>query len=447
MSLLSDRHQWLRLRHRLTRLSTLPRTLAALQKFGRLQWNSRNMLKHRQEQKLRQITAYASTNVPFYRRLLREQHVNPSSIRSLEDLAKLPTITRRDLYRNFREMSAPGLSGRGELVTSSGSSGPAVSCYIDQITISESIATSVLFNLWASWLPGMTTLQIMRARPENISQQVYWRLMRTKFLNSLDIRNSTAKSFAKVIASSDPSLIISYPSVLGMIARNMDATPPSVRGIIVGSETITPNVARDIEESFARRAFNRYGLSEFGGVLMQDCDLHQGLHLNSELAVVEVLDSDGERVAENERGRLVITGLRNFVMPLIRYDAGDIGVAGGECACGRGFPVVSDVVGRTSDVVRGKNGDEISSFLLLNALHYYGFFAEFIAEFQFVDKAPGKVGLRIVPTQRFLDNPTKNGAYIEGRLERTLPILDFEVEIRDELRREESGKQNLVVRN
>ena len=60
--------------------------------------------------------------------------------------------------------------------------------------------------------------------------------------------------------------------------------------------------------------------------------------------------------------------------------------------------------------------------------------------------SPGRLGLRIVPTKRFLEDQTRNAAYLEQRLQRTLPILEFKVQVRDELRRARSGKQNLVVR-
>ncbi len=413
-----------------------------------LQWTSQSVLRRMQQRRLAQAIRYASTNVPFYRRIFRERQIYPSAIKTPEDLNRLPIMTRRDVVNNFPEMVVTGLIGqRSALVASSGSSGPPVSCYIDQMTVHETIATILLFDLWASWLPGMSMIQIMRQRPLAIGQRVFWKvLMRSSFLDSLQITNSTASSFANLIASSRPSLIVSYPSVLGMIARNTKEPPSSVRGIVVGSETMTPNVANDIERGFSRRAFNRYGLSEFGGALMQDCALHQGLHLNPELAVVEVVDSHGEQVAEGERGRLIITALRNFVMPLIRYEVGDVGIQGGQCACGRGFPVISGVVGRTSDIVVGKDGDEVSAFLLLNALHYYDYFPELIREFQFVDKGRGLVTLRIVPTERFLENPARNGEHVESRLHSTLPMLDFSVEATGELRREASGKQSLVIR-
>jgi phenylacetate-CoA ligase len=432
----------------LTAISILPAALGTLQRLEKLQWKNLTSLRSMQERRMRQMIGYASANVPFYRRLFHEQHIGPNAIRTPEDLPRLPTISRRDVVRNFRDMSVPSLSGgRSELVGSSGSSGPPVYCRIDQMTIHESIATILLFNLWASWLPGTPIVQIMRQRPLRISQRIFWQvLMRSSFLDSLQITNSTASSYADLIASSRPSLIVSYPSVLGMIARNTKEPPSSVRGIVVGSETMTPNVANDIEKGFSRRAFNRYGLSEFGGALMQDCCLHQGLHLNPELAVVEVVDTHGEQVTEGERGRLVITALRNFVMPLIRYEVGDVGIQGGQCACGRGFPVISGVVGRTSDLVVGKDGDEVSAFLLLNALHYYDYFPELIREFQFVDRGRGLVTLRIVPSEHFLENQARNGEHIESRLHSTLPMLEFTVEATDELRREASGKQSLVIR-
>jgi phenylacetate-CoA ligase len=436
------------MRSLLTRISTLPATLMALRKLEQLQWNSARTLENRQRRKLRRIVLYAAANVPFYRRMLRDRHIDPNSIRSSEDLVRLPIITRRDLVRNFRELQVSRLTRQSaELIVSSGSSGPPVSCYVDQRTIHETIATMLLFNLWASWLPGMPTLQIMRTRPHSISQRLFWGLlMRTRFLNSLEIRNSTAKLFAHAVVSANPSLIVSYPSVLDMIARNMDTPPSSVKGVVVGSETVTSNAASRIERSFQRRLFNRYGVSEVGGALMQDCELHQGLHLNTELAVAEVLDSNNQPVGESEQGRVVITGLRNFVMPLIRYDVGDIGIAGGQCACGRGFPVIRNIVGRTSEIVEGKNGEEISSFLLLNALHYHGYFAEFLKEFQFVDIGHGSVGLRIVPTEDFLKDPVHHAARIKEKLQQVLPMLQFEVQTRDELERKPSGKQNLIVR-
>jgi phenylacetate-CoA ligase len=432
----------------LARISTLPATLMALRKLQQLQWNSGRTLEDRQRRSLRRIVLYSAANVPFYRRMLQDRHIDPNSIRSPEDLSRLPTITRRDVVRNFNELQVSKLARQyPELAISSGSSGPPVSCYIDQRTTHETIATMLLFNLWASWLPGMTTLQIMRTRPHRISQRLFWRLvMRARFFNSLEVRNSTARRFAHAVISANPSLIVSYPSVLDMIARNMDTPPSSVKGVVVGSETVTGNAESRIERSFQRKLFNRYGVSEFGGALMQDCELHQGLHLNTELAVVEVLDSNNQPVSESEQGRVVITGLRNFVMPLIRYDVGDIGVAGGECACGRGFPVIRDIVGRTSEIVEGKDGEKISSFLLLNALHYYDYFAEFLKEFQFVDIGHGRVGLRIIPTEGFLRNPVHHAERIEEKLQQVLPMLQFEVQIREELERRPSGKQDLIVR-
>ena len=448
MTCATGTHQLARLGRQLTAISILPAALATLQRLERLQWKSPTFLRNMQEQRMRQMIAYASAGVPFYRRLFREEQMDPNAIRTREDLSKLPTLSRRDVVRNQQDMSVPGLIGeRSELVASSGSSGPPVYCHVDQMTAHESIATILLFNLWASWVPGTPMVQIMRQRPLRIAQRIFWQvLMRSSFLDSLQITNSTASSFADLIASSRPSLIVSYPSVLGMIARNTKEPLSSVRGIVVGSETMTPNVANDIEKGFSRRGFNRYGLSEFGGALMQDCGLHQGLHLNPELAVVEVVDSHGEQVAEGERGRLVITALRNFVMPLIRYEVGDVGIQGGQCACGRGFPVISGVVGRTSDIVVGNDGDEVSAFLLLNALHYYDYFPELIREFQFVDKGRGLVTLRIVPTERFLENQAHNVEHVESRLHSTLPMLDFSVEATGELRREASGKQSLVIR-
>jgi phenylacetate-CoA ligase len=428
--------------------SVFPAATVTLLRLSRMQWNGRDFLLQRQNECLRRIIAYCAKQVPFYKRLFNKHRIQPSSVSSASDLTKIPIMDKNTVLSNLSEICVPSLvPPRGKLVTSSGTSGPPVSFYLDRISINQSVATMLLFDSWASWLPGRKVMHIRRKRRMTLSQRLFWNVfMRARIVNSLEIKNSNARQFANEICDADPSLLVSYPSVLAMIAREAQERPPSLRGIVVGSETATPNYKHDIEKGYGLRVYNRYGCYEFGGALMQDCELHDGLHANTELAVVEVVDSNGEQVSEGEQGRLVITGLQNWVMPLIRYDIEDLAIAGLECACGRGLPTIKNVLGRTSETIAGKDGDRISSFSLLSALISERYFAALAKEFQFVDLGPGKIGLRIVPTEKYLENPPANADRIRKRLQEYLPILDFHIEVRDELPREKSGKQSLVAK-
>lgn len=428
--------------------SVFPTAAFTLAKLSRLQWNGQDVLLQRQEKQLKRMIAYCARQVPFYKHLFNKHGIRPNSVGSVSDLSKIPVMDKNIVLSNLSEICVPSLvPPRGKLVTSSGTSGPPVSFYLDRISINQSVATMLLFDFWASWLPGRKVMHIRRKRRMTLSQRLFWDVfMRARIVNSLEIKNSNARQFAKEICDVDPSLIVSYPSVLAMIAREAQERPPSLRGIVVGSETATPNYKHDIEKGYGLRVFNRYGCYEFGGALMQDCELHEGLHVNTELAVVEVVDTNGEQVSEGEQGRLVITGLQNWVMPLIRYDIEDLAIAGLECSCGRGFPTIKNVLGRTSETIAGKDGDRISSFSLLSALISERYFAALAKEFQFVDLGPGRIGLRIVPTEKYLENPPANADRIKKRLQEYLPILDFHIEVRDELPREESGKQSLVAK-
>src|SRR5208282_3466525 len=93
-----------------------------------------------------------------------------------------------------------------------------------------------------------------------------------------------------------------------------------------------------------------YSTVEAGYCALQ-CPEHEHYHVQSESALVEVLDKAGDPCRPGESGRLVVTSLHNFAMPLIRYDTGDFAEPGGPCSCGRGLPVLDRIVGRVREML------------------------------------------------------------------------------------------------
>jgi phenylacetate-CoA ligase len=92
------------------------------------------------------------------------------------------------------------------------------------------------------------------------------------------------------------------------------------------------------------------------GFIALQCPRHEHYHVQSESVLVEVLDEDGEPVRPGEIGRVVLTSLHNFAMPLIRYAIGDYAEAGAPCPCGRGLPVLKRILGRSRNRVSMPDG-------------------------------------------------------------------------------------------
>ena len=112
-----------------------------------------------------------------------------------------------------------------------------------------------------------------------------------------------------------------------------------------------------IQRAFSCPVYNRYGCREFGAIA-HECHTREGLHINSDRLILEILDTNYKTCPPNEIGEIVITDLDNYGMPLIRYQVGDRGAhAGYMCSCGRGLPLLHSIDGRILDVIRAPNGN------------------------------------------------------------------------------------------
>jgi phenylacetate-CoA ligase len=169
------------------------------------------------------------------------------------------------------------------------------------------------------------------------------------------------------------------------------------------------------------------------------------LHVNSERVVLRVVRQDGRDAAAGEQGQVVMTHLRNAVMPFINYALGDLAVAGRPCPCGRGFPTIEQIEGRTSETLRTPAGKTIAGGALCNFLMFGVKVAPRLAEFQAVQVADNRVVLRVVPGSHF--NQEFAGR-LRHELERFLgPGMEASVETVDRLELERSGKRLLIKSN
>jgi phenylacetate-CoA ligase len=141
------------------------------------------------------------------------------------------------------------------------------------------------------------------------------------------------------------------------VRRNGRASPPLMAVLSVG-EVVTASLRHEVKTHLGCNMIDIYATAETGPIAMQCPD--SGLyHVQSELGLVELLSGTGQPARPGETGRVVVTPLYNLAMPLIRFDTGDLAIAGAACKCGSPHPVITSIVGRASSQLRSKDGKTV----------------------------------------------------------------------------------------
>ena len=194
-----------------------------------------------------------------------------------------------------------------------------------------------------------------------------------------------------------------------------------------------------IERWFECRLYNRYGLREISGYIAQECMAQQGLHINVEHVMLEIVDEEDVAV-QGKPGRIIITDLLNRVMPLVRYDTGDIGIlSANPCTCGITWPLLQVVQGRQGDYVALKDGTRIHLGIIADSFLHHFFLR--ILQVQFVEHEKGFMTVRMVPQDRLTHTDmTEVRAYLSKL------FSSFDVKFMHDLPSDTFGKTPLLVR-
>ncbi len=211
--------------------------------------------------------------------------------------------------------------------------------------------------------------------------------------------------------------------------------------MISTAETLTSHRRNVIEDAFGSRVYNFYGAKEAPSIA---AECREGsMHVFSFNNLVEVLDKDGNPALDGSLGRVVITPLHNYAMPLIRYEIGDMASARtGKCRCGSSLPLLGDVSGRLTEFVVREDGG------LVDGNMFEGIFHDFkrIKEFQVVQEDYNQLRILISlqegvkPADVDIDSMRENLLHIVGRSFR------IRWEFVDEVPKPSSGK-HLYVRS
>lgn len=326
------------------------------QVLEKTQWLSKKELEVLQTKQLRGLLKYAYVNVPYYRRVFKERSLKPSDIKNFDDLKKFPVLTKADIRKNSEHMVSRSYPKSQLIRYRSGGSGNPIRFYITKEKLSWEVAAEYRAYNWANYRLGDRCFMFWGSPIDRSkSQTVIGNL--TKFLERISIADtylmseSKMRKFVYSLEKFNPEIIKGYTTSLVMIAKyflenKIDYIHP--KSVITAAETLFDSDRKIIEEAFACPVFDYYGSREVGAIAAE-CEEHNGYHIAAENVLCEFVN-EGEYVSPGEKGTIVVTNLRNFGMPFIRYKIGDVGIPSEEkCSCGRGLPLLSSVEGRLSD--------------------------------------------------------------------------------------------------
>ena len=291
---------------------------------------------------------------------------------------------------------------------------------------------------WMAWL---------RYKVNSRLQAAYDAKTQRRF-SMFDLDGARAEEIHDCIETFRPRYVLGYTSTLSSIAddllrRNLLLSRP-LSGVITIAETLTPHRRQLIERYFGAPIINRYGLREFKFWCAQNCSESPNMfHVNTELVVWEIVRQDGTLASPGELGRVVLTNLHNYAMPFIRYDTGDLAVAGAtSCACGRGFPLVEQLEGRSTECVHTQSGKMINPVSLGQYLFVSHDYVEVVRQYQLIVETPNRMRLLVVPSAAFADETRER--LQQHMIELLGKDITLAVEIVDEIPLEKSGKRPII---
>jgi phenylacetate-CoA ligase len=422
-------------------------TFPYLAELEQSQWLSRAEIERLQLDKLGRLLAIADAHCPWHSRRIRDAGVDPAGSLSLDDLRRLPTMTKQDAVANGPDMvwhEAPG--GVFQYNTGGSSGQPLIFFYGRQRQASDA-AGRIRARRWWGVDVGQKEVYLWGAPVElnktDRVKQIRDRLLNQLVLNAFEMSPARMDEYCRAIQAYRPHCIYGYASSVALLAahareRGFRFRLPELRVVCTTGEPLYDHQRALLKEVFGVPAANEFGSRDIGFTAHETP--HGQMLLVSESILLEVLDVGGNPVAPGEAGEAVVTGLCSEAQPFIRYRTGDLVRLSPEPdRDGRGLHVLSEVLGRQTDfLVRGDGTimHALAGIYVLRAVAGVG-------EFKIVQHDFRNLEVLVVPNG--LWEAAMEQAIVAGLQRRLGEDIWIEVRLMESIPPEASGKHRYVV--
>ena len=326
---------------------------------------SREQIRAWQDERLVKQVKHVWDNVPYYRKKMEDAGVCPEDIKGVDDIRKLPFVTKADLREGYPYgLLAEDLKNCVRIQSTSGTTGKRVVAFYTQHDI----------DLWEDCCARAITAA--GGTNEDVCQVSYGYGLFTggpglnggsHKVGCLTIPTSSGNTERQIMFIRDLNTTIlcctpSYAAYLGETMKEMGLSPEEIplKAGIFGAEAWSEAMRQDIQKTMGIKAYDIYGLTELSGPgVAFECSAQTGMHINEDHFIAEVIDPDTlEPVPDGTYGELVFTAITKEAFPLIRYRTRDIVKLSHEpCPCGRTHVKMSKPRGRSDDmlIIRGVN--------------------------------------------------------------------------------------------
>lgn len=410
------------------------------QQLLRNQWNAFSHLRNQQNRALKEIIRYSYDNIPFYKVHFDETGVKPREINRVEDLVNIPPITKEDILKN-KDLFETSLAYHKHYIRNTGgTTGTPLRYRISHVD--RFLQAGLLYRGWSAagyklgdkmlFLAGSSLIPNMSSK---IRTAIHELTRNIKFYSSFNMSQKKLSSILSKIHTWKPKFIRGYPSAINEFAKyidNKDEATPELHAIFTTSEKLFDRMRQKIEEAFHASVFDAYGAND-GGISTFECE-HGNIHVDMERSVLEVVDEKNKQIDEG-RGSVIATSLHNYAMPFIRYKIGDEVIASkNRCDCGRGLPLLKEVIGRSVSILLTPDGAKIHGWFFLYLFWEIG---EAIKQYKVVQKTLYEIDIFIIPGKTFTQDVID---YIRNVVHKKCPGWNLRFLIVEDIPRPSSGK-------
>lgn len=396
-----------------------------------------------QDEQLAALIRHAYATVPYYREVFDGLKLKPDDVKTAADLPKLPILDKETVRRRFDDLLSKGWpAGRFLPGHTGGTTGKSLRLAYDVDTPPWQWAVTwrqrMRFGLEVSdpfiVFAGRSVVPLTTLRPP------IWRRNWPMHQTYVSVHHLTRQNMAPLVEYLQRRQVpfySGYPSALYLVAEYLldkgIRLPHPPRIVVTASETVLPHQRKAIEAAFGADVADLYGTSEQCGTI-SECEKH-GYHVDMEFGVVEFLPGPG---LDGDTRRIICTGLRNPLLPLIRYDIGDLAtLAPRPCPCGRQSPGVLRIDGRIESYIVTPDGRQ------LGRLDFLFKDSDQVQEAQLIQEDPGRLIMKVVKRTGYTADD-------EQQLMRVTrhylgEAIEVDIQYVDQIPREANGKFRQIV--
>jgi phenylacetate-CoA ligase len=323
-----------------------------------------DQLRQLQNERLRKQVQHVWDNVPYYREKMEKKGVTPADIQSVDDLYKLPFLSKADL----RDAYPHGLRGMPlndcvRIHSTSGTTGKRVVAFYTQHDV----------DLWEDCCAR--AIVAAGGTEEDVVQVAYGYGLFTGGAGlhggshkvgclTLPMSSGNTERQLQFMTDLGATILCCTPSYAAYLAESIHEQgirdQIQLKAGIFGAEAWSEDMRHDIENKLGIKAYDIYGLTETSGPgVAFECSEQTGMHINEDHFIAEIIDPETEEVLPlGSKGELVFTAITKQAFPLLRYRTRDICILSREkCSCGRTHVKMTKPMGRSDDmlIIRGVN--------------------------------------------------------------------------------------------